>query len=359
MRNERLIPLWLVASVLFTVGTVNGAISADKPFSGVTLRVGTWGGSWRDAREELVGQKLKALGAKVEYVIGTPRDNMAKLLAARAHGNVPIDVMEVSPELTIALGHQGLLENISYEAIPNSKYVADIYKAPTAIATQVLELGIAYNKRKFDELNIEAPSSFSDLFNPKLSGHVAMSDVNADEAPYYLYALARLDGGSLQNLEPGFKRLRELNPAYNYSSSTALATKFTLGEIWAAPWHRGWVLRVGRGGFPLAFADVKVGEHKGMIEEEQVVIVKGTKAQKAAEYWINEMLEPDAQIQFARKTGVVPTNEKALAMLPSDPELKNFMWKTADQEQAFHMDWEALEPKMPKIVDEWSRAMAR
>ncbi len=331
----------------------------DKPFAGQTLRVGTWGGSWREARQELIGKKLEALGAKVEYVIGTPRDNFAKLISARARGDIPIDVMEISPELTLTLENQGLLEKLNYSAIPNAADTDKIYQTPSAVAAQVIQIGIAYNKKKFDELGIPAPTSFADLFNPKLAGHVAMTDINSIEAPYILAAFAMLDGGDEKNLDPGFKKIAALNAAYNYKASTDLATKVTLGEIWAAPWHAGWVLRIARSGFPLAHADPKVGGKSGMIAEEFMGIIKGSKAQKAAEYWINAALDPEVQLQFARKVGVVPTNAKALAQIQNDPDLNSFMWRVEDQRNAFHMNWKVVEPQMPTIVDKWSRMVAR
>src|SRR5687768_11546103 len=122
----------------------------DRPLAGQTLRVGTWGGSWREARHELIGKKLEELGAKIEYVIGTPRDNFAKLITARRQGDLPIDVMEISPELTLTLAKQGFLEPLNYQAIPNAAGTdAAMYQTPTAVAAQSIQIGIAYNKKKY------------------------------------------------------------------------------------------------------------------------------------------------------------------------------------------------------------------
>jgi putative spermidine/putrescine transport system substrate-binding protein len=346
------------ATALGVAALLTPSFAQDKPLAGMTLRVGTWGGSWRDARHELIGKKLEEMGAKIEYVIGSPRDNFAKLIAARRQGDLPIDVMEISPELTLTLDKQGFVEPLNYKAIANSSNVDSIYRTPTAVATQVIQIGIAYNKKKFDELGLPAPKSFADLANPKLAGHVAMTDVNSIEAPYVLVAFAMLGGGSESNLDPGFKKIGDLKVAYNYKSSTDLATKFTLGEIWAAPWHAGWVLRVARGGFPLAHADPQVGDKHGLIAEEFMGIMKGTKVRAAAEAWINRALEPDVQMTFARKVGVVPTNGIALAKMKDDPDLKNFMWSQDAQRKAFHMNWKLVEPQMPSIADRWSRVMA-
>jgi len=64
-----------------------------KPFEGVTLRVATFGGPWRDDLAKNLSPKIEALGGKVEFVIGSPQDNLAKLIAARGR-EAPFDVIE-------------------------------------------------------------------------------------------------------------------------------------------------------------------------------------------------------------------------------------------------------------------------
>ena len=73
---------------------VESARAAD--FDGKTLRVGTWGGSWRDSLEKTVGAKVEARGAKVEYVLDSPTGNAAKLIAARGRA-APFDSMDAAP----------------------------------------------------------------------------------------------------------------------------------------------------------------------------------------------------------------------------------------------------------------------
>jgi putative spermidine/putrescine transport system substrate-binding protein len=350
----------LVGLTLVGLGTLGGgARAADKRFDGVTLRIGTWGGSWKQARHDLIAKKLEEMGAKVEWVLGHPRDNFAKMIAARARGETPVDVMEISPELRLTLEKQGFLEPLNYAALPNAADVDAVNRTPSAVATQVIQIGIAYNAKKFEELGLPRPTSLGDLFHPKLAGRVAMTDVNTIEAPYILVALATLGGGNERDLDAGFKKLAELKAAYYYKASTDLSTKFTLGEIWAAPWHAGWVLRVKRTGFPIAHADPKVGDRQGILAEELMGIVKGTKVREAAEYYINQALDPAVQVEFARKVGVIPTSRKALARMGDDPDLKEFMWRPADQERVFRMNWQVIEPRMPAIIDQWNRTVSR
>src|SRR5277367_3593245 len=71
-------------------------------FVGKTLRVGTWGGSWRDSLQKTVGANLEARGAKIDYLLDSPTGNAAKLIAARGRA-APLDSMEGAPELMSSL----------------------------------------------------------------------------------------------------------------------------------------------------------------------------------------------------------------------------------------------------------------
>ncbi len=63
-----------VGSALLFAALSSGTTQAanDKPFDGVTLRVATYGGPWKDGLQSLVGAEMEKLGAKVEFFTGPP-----------------------------------------------------------------------------------------------------------------------------------------------------------------------------------------------------------------------------------------------------------------------------------------------
>ena len=63
-------------------------------FDGVTLRIGTFGGSWKDRLCSVFCPKFEAEGGKVEWVAGNPRILLSKMVAARGQ-EPPVDVIEV------------------------------------------------------------------------------------------------------------------------------------------------------------------------------------------------------------------------------------------------------------------------
>ena len=78
-----------LASGLVAVTLLGAGVSAplraaeDSRFQGVTLRIGTWGGATRDGLRDYVASEIEKRGGKVEFVIGSPQDNFAKVIAAR------------------------------------------------------------------------------------------------------------------------------------------------------------------------------------------------------------------------------------------------------------------------------------
>ena len=68
------------AIAVMALSVATNVARADKPFEGVNLRVGTFGGPWTKIQQEMLQPKMEALGATVTYVAGSPQTNMAKLI---------------------------------------------------------------------------------------------------------------------------------------------------------------------------------------------------------------------------------------------------------------------------------------
>ncbi len=207
----------LCAAVTLSLGIASGLSQAqEQRFDGVTLRVATWGGSWRDRMHELIGSELEKRGAKVEYVIGNALENFNKLIAARGQ-KPPFDVMEFQSDLWKPLLDAGFLMPLPYAAIPNAAGHGPQQKDEVTVNTWTLEEGIVYNATKFKELGIPKPEKYSDLFSEKLKGRVAWPDISY--GPYALVGLATEFGGDELNVDPALKRLKDANLSYYYKSS--------------------------------------------------------------------------------------------------------------------------------------------
>jgi putative spermidine/putrescine transport system substrate-binding protein len=327
----------------------------EERFDGVTIRVATWGGSWRDRMQELIGVEFEKRGGKVEYVIGNALENFNKLIAARGQ-KPPFDVMEFQSDLWKPLLDAGFLAPLPFARLTNVAGHSPQQRDDVTVSTWTLEEGIVYNADKFKALGLPKPQKYSDLFNDKLKGRVAWPDISY--GPYAIIGLATENGGDELNIDPGLKRLQEADIGYYYKSSVELSTKFASGDVWAAPWHAGWAVRVKRTNVPLAMSFPAVKDRHGIIASGMVGIVKGNEVEKAAEFWVNRYLSPEVQEKLGRANGIAPINAAALSAMRGDPFLAELMLLTPeDIGKAYTINWAKIDLSL--IIDKWNRTIAR
>lgn len=323
-------------------------------FKGVTLRVATWGGATRDALRDYVASELEKRGAKVEFVIGSPQDNFAKLVTA--HGQVPFDVVEFLGTMRPDVEGRRLLAKLDLGNIPNAKGLQGT--TDLMVPTWITEEMIIYNKKAFQDNGVPPPRSLSDLRNPKLAGRIMIPDISSGGGIEALGAFALTAGGDETNVEPGLKLINELPNVRFWKAGGEVITQFKSGDIWVAIAHAGWALRTAKAGVPVATVPARLGQHEGMVKEGFIGVVKGSPNQKAAEFFINTYLSPEAQRKFALKVGVVPMVQEARAAMAQDPLLRELV--ILDPVKIQNMA--RLDPAkidLAKWDQEWSRSVAR
>jgi len=287
------------------------------------IKVATWGGSWRDSLDKTIGSKLRPM-ATVDYVVDTPQGNLAKLVAARGQ-RVPFDTMESGLELVQLMAPDRYIEDLDYDHLPNAKTLPKYAIAKNYAMTVGSVDGVVYNTAKYKELGLAPPAKYSDLADPKLSGRVAFPDINHTQHWNAVAGLAYEAGANESNLEASIPLINKIKPAYFYSTSTDLSTKMASGEIWAAPWHAGFVVRLRRSNVPLAITYPQIGAHKGALWPVIHHIVRGTQNRDIAERFLDLYLDPELQYEHARATGVVPVQPTAVKKLSTDPENKDVL----------------------------------
>jgi putative spermidine/putrescine transport system substrate-binding protein len=351
-----MIPKLMAATALLL--SLCGAAGAQVPdpnqFKGVTLRVATWGGATRDGLRDYVASELEKRGAKVEFVIGSPQDNFAKLVSAR--GQVPFDVVEFLGTMRPEVEGRHLLAKLDPRSIPNAKGLPGA--TADMVPTWITEEMIVYNKKAFADSGIAPPKSLADLKNPKLAGRIMIPDISSGGGIESLGAFALTAGGDERNIAPGLKLINELPNVRFWKSGGEVITQFKSGDIWVAVAHAGWALRTAKAGVPVATVPAKIGKHEGMVKEGFVGVVKGSSNQKAAEFFINTYLSPEAQEKFALKVGVVPMVAEARAAMARDPLLRELVvLEPARIENMVRLDPDKID--LAKWDQEWSRSVAR
>ena len=82
MKTRKIFNRSLIGAAMLALGaSLSGQVLAGE-FDGVTLKVATWGGSWKENIEKKIVPKFEAMGGKIEFVTGSPQSNLAKLIAA-------------------------------------------------------------------------------------------------------------------------------------------------------------------------------------------------------------------------------------------------------------------------------------
>jgi putative spermidine/putrescine transport system substrate-binding protein len=343
---------------LLAAGALAPALAPSllRPASAQTakLRLGTWGGSWRDAMEAHVVSQLAPLGVSVEYVLGNPDDNLAKLVVAKRQGQVAFDVWECKPDETVNLTRSGMLARLDFSKLPNAAALPPWARAPEYVCTLATQDGIVYNAQKFQEAGLAPPTRYLDLNAPALRGKVAFPDVSNTLHWNAVFGLAYEDGKDESNMSSVIGLVKAMKPAYYFASSTDLALKFGSGEIWAAPWQTGWAIRLKRSGVPAAIGWTTFGRHRGGLQFNAAAAVAGAPNLAGAHAFINAFLSVEGQYQFCKATGTMPTNPTARLKMAQDPELAAMMLLSDDAvEGAFRVDWTRFNLKAWR--ERWTR----
>src|SRR6266850_907353 len=98
-----------------TVGIAASTAPASAgQFDGVTVRIGTFGGKWRDIVDSYVAKAFEKEGGKIEYVLGQPANNMAKLIAARGQ-EPPFDILETMDNFLPQLASGSFLAKLNLD----------------------------------------------------------------------------------------------------------------------------------------------------------------------------------------------------------------------------------------------------
>jgi len=345
-----------VTIVLAATAIVAGAAIANAE---ETLRVATYGGSYLEGvKKSIEAAFRKRTSAEVEYVIGGPRDHLAKLVAANG-GRVPFDVVDWPQDMQDVAIKQKLVEPLNLATLPNVKMLQNeaILRPDYPPATQWVISGILFDRAKFKENGIPTPEGYGALAEPRLANHVALPDIANPVSPFFLSGLNQSLSSNVSDLEASLKFLSRIENPVMFPNFAVLQTRFGSGEIWILPGNQAYLMRLRSGGRDIAFALPKIGNKLGVASGEVFDIATGTDKQKLAETWIDVALSTDAQLGMARTLGYSPTNREAAAVLAKTDSAGAFLTNDADIAALFRPDWDKVNAIFPQWIEKWNRAM--
>ena len=350
----------LGASAGATVIALSLGTAVAGEFDGVTLVVGTWGGSWAQVQKDYIVPQLAAKGMKIEFQTASPNDNIAKLVAAKGRGDAPIDVMEVGAPLMPLIEEGKFAAKIDLGLVPNKAHMPASLYNDRQFVTLTAQYGIVYEKQKFADMGIPPPRTLQDLTHPKLKRKVAFPDIASGPVGWTTVAmLAQSAGGNLKNITPGLELLNKIDAFAFFKRLGASVTHMESGDIYAALVHAGWGVRMKKAGLNVGMVYPKLDDdHTGAVAYTMMIVVTGTKVAKAATAFLNEYISEEFQFQLAKQTGVVPVNKNAIARMREVPLLQEMMvLDRAEMDRMVAYDFSQVD--ISGWMNEWQRSIKR
>jgi putative spermidine/putrescine transport system substrate-binding protein len=323
--------------------------------SDVTLKVGAYGGVFDQILMRYAANQFTArTGVKIQLIDANADDHLAKLIASRGRES-PYDVIFLDDGIQVKAEAAGVIGKMTEADVPNLKFIYDEVKNKDGYgpAMDLYSCGITYNVQKFKEAGILAPTSWADLWNPKLAGHVAVPALDSTMGQCLLAAAEKLAGGDEGAPDKGIAKIAEIK-AQSYPSSSALITALMAsGDVWATVWLNGRVWNLIDAGQPYGYVLPKEGGYRGLT---MIDIAAGSQHPKEAFAFINEVLGPVYQIGLVFDYSYGPSNKLLVPIMAAYPETsKKFPASPAALDKLNSINWSIFNANLPKAVQLWDR----
>lgn len=347
MKANKVLSVFFILSAIYFLLSATAAVAASNE-----ITVASYGGSFLDMMKKCYVEPFeKEYKAKVNITVGNSTENLAKL---RAQKNSPqIDVAYMDWAVALQAKNEGLIEKLNREKIPNMSdvYEKAIDKDGYIVAQLFACTGIVYNT-KFVK---EPPKSWKDLWDPKYKGKIALSDITGTTGYQTLIMAARINGGDIRNIGPGFEAIKKLRDSIVtfYTHADQLVSLLERGEVWIAPWYSDRTAYAQNKGVPIAFSFPKEGTVAIL---PGLTIVKGCKNRELAEKYINSILESAHQQCFAENMFEGPVNKK----VKLDPELAEKMPYGQERIEAMYIaDDQYVSEHRGEWTEKWNKEIAK
>jgi len=327
------------------------AFAQQKEFEGTKIVVNGFGGNLDDVLVENVSKVLKdKYGITVEIVPGSIASAYAKAMTSRS--NPAFDVL-ITDDITLrSAAKAGLIEEVSIADVPN---MAQLYPNFMPLGGYGLPFFASVTALTYNKEHVKTPpQALSDLANHELKGRVGIFNLESVGGVVSLIALADANGGSIQNVDPGFAKLKEIAPnlATATSSPVELYNLLQRGEIWASSFWSGRVNALIDHGAPLGITVPKEGLRGNL---DFASLVKGTKSHGAALKFMDQITSVQTSLAIARSVYFGPTNRTVT--LPPEIEKRVLPYGAEMIASMPPVDWDVVVAKRASWIERWNREM--
>lgn len=331
--------------------------SGTAEFAGQTLTVAAYSGSWGQSfQKAFVAPFEAATGATVKLVPGSPAEWLSTLRSTSG-GTPAYDLVAFTPNVVPTAVSAGVVSPLDTSRISsfsdlNAKLVAqgNVNGTQYGLPLTVGSVGLAYRTDKVTT----APKDWSDIFDPNLCGHVAVSPLTFDVGLEFLAGLINESGGSISNssdVDAAFTKLESLKKcASTYpSDGSSVETALQNGDAWIAAYYDGRAFVQKNNGVPVGFTYPSSGSVGALTS---FFVAKGTKKENLAYKFMNYLASSDYQPTFSTGTWYAASNDKNVypdnfnAQIKSGPNAyDSFVW----------IDYQKLTPQLADLQARWQK----
>jgi putative spermidine/putrescine transport system substrate-binding protein len=342
--------LVLTVGLLVLIGWASLATTQTRE-----LVVAAWGDPYEAGwRKALVPAFEKVHNAKIVWVQGFSSQTLAKLRAQKDSPQIDVAMMDDGPHRQAAA--LGLVEKIDRGKLANVKDLYEVSFEPgdLGIGFASAGYGLYYNTKAFADNKWAPPTSWLDLYRPELKGKVSVHNIANANGLYLLLALNKIQGGTDDNVDKGFAKLKELVPSVvTFDKFGETPTLIQQGSTVIGTWNIDRVVNLAATGVPVKFVGPKEGTwgHK-----EVVTIVKGRPNQDLAYKFVDMLLSPEEQVNTAKYIGLGPLNKNAKL----DPETAGKVVYGPEQIAKLTIpNWEVVNAKRAEWTERWNKEIER
>ena len=310
-----------------TAGSTPGTTALEEGGSD-ELYVYNWG-EYID--EDVIAQFEEETGIRVIYDLFETNEEMYPIIES---GAIAYDVVCPSDYMIQRMLENDLLAEIDFSHVPNVSQIDPAYmdmskafdpdnrySVPYCWGT----VGILYNTKRLEELGVEPPTKWADLWDERLSGEILMQDSVRDAFMVALkkngFSMNSTDEGELQQAKEDLISQKPLVQAYviDQVRDKMIGGEAAVGVIYSGEmlYVQGEVENLGLD-YELEYVLPEEGTNLWL---DSWVIPKNSKNKENAEKWIDFLCRPEiAKLNFEYITYPTP-NKGAFDLL--DDDLKN------------------------------------
>ncbi len=238
-----------------------GGSGGDKGGKSQEITVTAFAGAWGDLfKTSFVEPYEKATGVKVNLVYGADADWLTKLRAADGK-NPPFDVVALTPGTFRQAAAGNLLQPLKTGSLSNFKQLDPVLTAQSAVGGSDYGVplttgstGLTYRTDKIKQ----APTDWTDIFDKKYCGHVALPPLTFNAGLEFFSALVSSEGGKLSDpaaVNQAFDKLAQLKHCVSAYPADAgsVTTDLQNGDAWIVPFWDGRAFALQKAGQPIGF----------------------------------------------------------------------------------------------------------